>query len=53
MWPAAITLLFLALHALLWAARPAGGIWLAASLLLFVLWLALFLWAVTRPTKLK
>ena len=47
----AISLLFLALHAVLWAMRPPGGIWLVAALVLFVLWLALFLWAVTRPAK--
>jgi hypothetical protein len=51
MWATAITLLFLVFHGLLWAARPSGGIWLMTALLLFVLWLVLFLWAVTRQAK--
>ena len=51
MWATAISLLFLLFHALLWAARPSGGVWLVSALLLFVLWLALFLWAVTRQEK--
>jgi len=48
MWATAISLLFLACHALLWVARPSGGVWLTGALVLFVLWLVLFLWAVTR-----
>jgi hypothetical protein len=43
--------LFLILNGGLWYLRPSGGVWLAASIILFLAWLAAFLWAVTRPKR--
>lgn len=39
----AITLVFLVLNALLWYARPNGSLWLLGSVVLGVIWGAVFL----------
>lgn len=40
---AAITLAFLVLNALLWYSRPNSGVWLLGSVVLGVIWGAVFL----------
>ncbi len=49
----AITLAFFVLNALLWYARPTGGVWLFASVVLGVIWGAIFLRLITTETGRK
>jgi len=44
----AITLVFLVLNALLWYARPNGSLWLLGSVVLGVIWGAIFLRLITN-----
>ena len=45
---AAITLAFLVLNALLWYSRPNGSLWLLGSIVLGVIWGAVFLRLITK-----
>ena len=49
----AITIVFLVLNGLLWYARPSGGVWLLSSIVLGVVWGALFLRLITNETGRK
>ena len=49
----AITLAFFVLNGLLWSVRPTGGVWLLASVVLGVIWGAIFLRLITRETGRK
>ena len=49
----AITLAFFVLNGLLWYARPSGGVWLLASVVLGVIWGAIFLRLITSETGRK
>jgi heme O synthase-like polyprenyltransferase len=44
----AITLAFLVLNALLWYSRPNGSVWLICSVVLGVIWGAIFLRLITN-----
>jgi hypothetical protein len=46
----AITLAFFVLNALLWYVRPSGEVWLLASIVLGVIWGAIFLRLITSDT---
>ena len=50
---AAITLAFLVLNALLWYSRPNGSLWLLGSVVLGVIWGAVFLRLITNEAGSK